>query len=377
MDRKFFIETVEFIRGLYSAYDPVPLHAPVFAGNEKRYLEECIDSTYVSYVGRYVTDIEEHVKKLTGAKNAVAIVNGTAALQMTFMAAGVEAGDEIVTQALTFAGTAAGIRHAGAEPVFVDVDRETMGMSPESLESFLARECALGATGLRDKATGKRIAAVVPMHTFGHPVRIEAIQGVCEKYGIQLIEDAAESIGSKYRGRQTGTFGRAAILSFNGNRMVVTDDDALAERVRHLSTTAKVKHRWEFFHDEAGYNLRMPNVNAAIGCAQMEYLDRAIRDKRETASLYGDFFKGKPASFFREPSESESNYWLNCIVFPDRAEREAFLEYTNDNGVQTRPIWILMNELPPYKNCRRTGLENAEWLVDRVVNIPSGVRPWT
>lgn len=379
-----FADIVAFIKEIYPNENPVPLHAPRFLGEEKKNLAECIDTTYVSYVGRFVTKFEDQVKELTGARNAVAIVNGTAALHMAFVAAGVKPGDEVVTQSLTFAGTAAGIRHAGAEPAFVDVDLDTMGMSPDSLFRFLSVECDRRAEGLYDRANGRKIAAVVPMHSFGHPVRIVRIREICDEFGIQLIEDAAESIGSSYRGAQTGTFGRAAILSFNGNKtvtaggggMVVTDDDALAERVRHLSTTAKLKHPWEFVHDEAGYNLRLTNVNAAIGSAQMDCLDLFLANKRKTASSYAAFFEGSGYQFFLEPPDCVSNYWLNCLVMKDRTEREAFLEHSNTSGVQTRPIWRVMNTLKPYEQCHRTALPNAEWLVDRVVNLPSSVRPW-
>jgi len=377
-----FIKIVNFIKSLYPNDNPVPLHAPRFAGNEKAYLCECIDSTFVSYVGRFVTDFEEHIKNLTGAKNAVAIVNGTAALHMLLLAAGVKPGEFVITQALTFAATAAGIRHANAEPIFVDVDKDTLGMSPEKLEEFLKNRCEKKADGFYERRSDKKVAAVVPMHTFGFPCRIDQIKDVCDKYCIQLIEDAAESLGSTFKGKATGIFGRAAILSFNGNKtittggggMIITDDYDLAERVRYISTTARRKHRWEVFHDEVGYNLRMPNVNAAIGCAQMEYFNTIIDIKRSTAKQYMDFFRDTGIEFMKEPKESVSNYWLNCILLKDRAEREAFLEYTNDNGVQTRPIWTLMNKLPPYENCMMDDLSNSVWLEDRIVNIPSSVR---
>jgi aminotransferase in exopolysaccharide biosynthesis len=375
-------EIIAFIKSLYPTEIPVPLHAPRFTGNEKKYLAECIDTTYVSYVGKFVTDFEEHVKRVTGARHAVAMVNGTAALQMMLMAAGVCLGQEVITQALTFAATAAGIKHAGAEPAFVDVDRETMGMSPESLRHYLDTYGEKRSGGIYNRSNGRRIAAVMPMHTFGHPVRIAEILEVCEAYGVQVLEDAAESLGSYYDGKHTGAFGRAAILSFNGNKpvttggggMLVTSDDAIAERARHISTTAKLKHRWEFVHNEVGYNLRMPNVNAAIGCAQMEYLEDILANKRQTAALYADFFKSQGVQFFVEPSGTRSNYWLNVIILKDRAERESFLQYSNDNGVQTRPVWTLLTKLEPYAQCSRIPVPNAEWLEDRVVNIPSSVR---
>ncbi len=373
---------LDFIRTLYPNENPVPLHAPRFQGNEKKYLGDCIDTTYVSYVGKFVTDFEEHIKRLTGAGNAIAMVNGTAAIHMALLSAGVDPGDEVITQALTFAATAAGIRHAGAEPIFVDVDKETMGMSPESLSAYLHENAELQGNFLRNKKSGRRIAAVMPMHTFGHPAKIDEIASICEEFRVQLIEDAAESLGSLYKAKHTGRYGRAAVISFNGNKpvttggggMIITDDEALAERARHLSTTAKRKHRWEFFHDEVGYNLRLPNVNAALGCAQMECFDAILSNKRETAALYKTFFETVGIDFFTEPDGGRSNYWLNAIILQDRAERDAFLEYSNDHGVQTRPIWTLMNKLPPYAACQRTILPNAEWLEDRVVNIPSSVR---
>lgn len=373
---------VNFIKSLYPHEKPVPLHAPRFLGREKEYLCECIDSTFVSYVGKFVTDFEEHIKRLTGVKNAVAMVNGTAALHMSLLAAGVKPGEIVVTQALTFAATAAGIRHAGAEPAFVDVDRETLGMSPDSLMYYLTALCIKKADGLYHKESSRRVSAVMPMHTFGHPVRIEEIVAICKEFGLVLIEDAAESLGSSYNGKHTGSFGQAAILSFNGNKsvttggggMLITNSDALAERARYISTTAKRKHRWDFYHDKVGYNLRMPNVNAAIGCAQMEYFPKIIANKRATADAYKKFFDNQGIKFFIEPVNSFSNYWLNVILLPNRVARDEFLAYSNDNGVQTRPIWTLMSKLPPYEACSKTDLANSEWLEDRVVNIPSSVR---
>jgi len=375
-------EILQFISNLYSSDNPVPLHAPRFLGNEKKYLNECIDSTFVSYVGQFVTDFENHICQVTGAKHAVAMVNGTAALHMSLLAAGVKPGDEVITQALTFAATAAGIKHAGAEPSFVDVDKDTLGMSPESLKAYLETYAIRKVDGIYNKANVRKISAVLPMHTFGHPVRLNEILSICGEYGIQVIEDSAESLGSLYDGRHTGVFGTVGILSFNGNKpvttggggMVITNDDRIAERVRYISTTAKRIHRWEFFHDEVGYNLRLPNVNAAIGCAQMEYFDKTIANKRETAMQYKAFFDSIGIPFVTEPKLCRSNYWLNAIVLKDRGEREEFLQYTNDNGVQTRPIWTIMSKLPPYERCSRVAVPNSEWLEDRVVNIPSGVR---
>jgi aminotransferase in exopolysaccharide biosynthesis len=375
-------EIVNFVKKLYPKNDPVLLHCPEFLGNEKKYLIECIDTKYVSYIGRFVADMEAKIKEIIGVKFAVAMVNGTAALHMLLLAAGVRPGDEIITQSLSFAATAAAIAHAGGTPVFVDVERETLGMSPESLKNFLLKNTELKDGKCINKKTGRPIKAVIPMHTFGHPVRVEAIQEMCEAYSLMLIEDAAESLGSYYKGKHTGSFGKAGILSFNGNKpvttggggMVITDDEKIAERVRYISTTAKRPHRWEFYHDEVGYNLRMPSVNAAIGLAQLEYFSAIVANKRETADLYRDFFVSINMPFVTEPVNARSNYWLNAILFNDRKERDEFLEYSNDNGIQTRPAWTLLHKLPPYMNCQHTETPNAQYIEDRLVNIPSGVR---
>ena len=373
---------VVYIKSLYPKNNPALLHCPEFLGNERKYLAECIDTKYVSYVGRFVADMENKIKEITGSKYAVALVNGTAALHMLLLAVGVKPGDEIVTQSLSFAATAAAIVHAGGTPVFVDVERETLGMSPESLKNFLLENAEIKGCACINKKTGKPIKAVIPMHTFGHPARIDEIQKICDEYTLLLIEDAAESLGSFYQGRHTGTFGKAGILSFNGNKLVTTggggmliaDDEAIANRVRYLSTTAKRPHRWEFYHDEAGYNLRMPSVNAAIGLAQLEYFDSILANKRETACLYQRFFDSIHVPFITEPENTKSNYWLNAILFNNKKQRDEFLEYSNDNGVQSRPAWTLLHKLPPYQHCPRTDTPNAEYFEDCLVNIPSGVR---
>jgi aminotransferase in exopolysaccharide biosynthesis len=375
-------EILVFIKKLYPNQAPILLHCPEFLGNEKKYLAECIDTKYVSYVGRFVADMENKIKEITGVKHAVALVNGTAALHMLLLAVGIKPGDEIITQSLSFAATAAAIVHAGGNPVFVDVERETLGMSPESLEGFLRENTETKDGKCINKKTRRPIKAVVPMHTFGHPVRIDKIKEICDEYSLMLIEDAAESLGSFYKGKHTGTFGKAAILSFNGNKlvttggggMVITDDETIANRVRYISTTAKRPHRWEFYHDEAGYNLRMPSLNAAVGLAQIEYFDRILENKRETAHLYRQFFNSINMSFIVEPENARSNYWLNAVLFGDRKQRDEFLEYSNDNGVQTRPAWTLLHTLPPYSHCQHTETPNAEYIADRLVNIPSGVR---
>ncbi len=377
-----FKKVVDFIKSLYPNENPVPLHAPRFLGNEKKYLDICIDTTSVSYVGEYVTRFEEHIRQFTGAKYAIAMVNGTAALHLALKVAGVQPGDEVITQALTFVATANSIMHCGAKPIFVDVDKKSLGMSSESLELFLKCETIHKRNGVYNKTTGNKIAACVPMHTFGHPTDIKSILYICNRYEIPVIEDAAEALGSWYSGKHAGTFGLLGIFSFNGNKlvttgaggMVVTNDQTLAEKMRHISTTGKRNHRWHFFHDEIGYNFRLPNVNAAIGCAQMEKLDFILNNKRELALSYSEFFNKMHLNFFTERDNCKSNYWLNAIILKDSYERNSFLEFSNNVGIQTRPIWILMNKLPMYQGCQHTDLQISQWLEDRVVNIPSSIR---
>ena len=357
------------------------LHEPLFIGNEKKYIEECIDSTYVSSVGKFVDLFEEKIAKYTGAKKAVVCVNGTNAIHIALMLVGVKQNDEVITQPLTFIATANAISYCGATPVFIDVDRDTMGLSPKSLEDFLFKETELTSDGCFNKSTGKRIKACIPMHTFGHPCRIDDIAVVCNKYKIELIEDAAESIGSFYKGQHTGTFGKIGVLSFNGNKIITTggggmllfNADILAQEAKHLTTQAKVPHQWEFVHDSIGYNYRMPNINAAMGVAQLENLNLFIKKKRLLAEVYSDFFQNKTISFFHEPVQSISNYWLNAILFETEDERDHFLTESNNQGVMTRPVWRLMNKLPMFENCQCGDLSNAEWLEKRVVNIPSSV----
>lgn len=374
---------VDFVHAHYATNDFVPLIVPVFMGNEKRYLNECIDSTFVSSVGAFVDRFEKDMAEYTGAKKAVVCVSGTNALHMALMLVGVERDDEVITQALTFIATCNAISYIGAHPVFVDVDRSTMGMSPDALRNWLSAYAELRDGVCYNKQTGRRIKACVPMHTFGHPVRIDEIVTICEEYHIELVEDAAESIGSYYKGQHTGTFGKVGAISFNGNKTITTggggmllfNDEELAARAKHLTTQAKVPHRWEFRHDEIGYNYRMPNINAALGCAQLENIEQFIASKRATADAYKAFFETmEGVEFFAEPENSRSNYWLNAVILPNKDAQVAFLEYTNDHGVMTRPIWELMNHLPMFEHCQHDGLENTIWFADRVVNIPSSVR---
>jgi aminotransferase in exopolysaccharide biosynthesis len=369
------------IKNLFGDKKFIPLHAPIFIGNEKEYLIECIDSTFVSSVGSFVDRVEKDILKYSGTDYAVAVVNGTAGLQVALQLVGVEYGDEVITQALSFIATSNAIHFAGATPLYVDVDYDTMGMSPKSLTDFLDKNAELRNNQCFNKSSGKKISACLPMHTFGFPCRIEEIANICKKWSIPLIEDAAEALGSEYNQQKIGSFGKLAVFSFNGNKIVtaggggviVTNDENLATRAKHLTTTAKLPHKFEFVHDESGYNFRMPNINAALLCAQLEQLDFFIENKRELARRYADFFQNTP-SFRTEITDSKSNYWLNCIEFHDLEERNSFLEEANQQGVMCRPIWTLSFLLPMYKDCWRDGQENALELYDRIVNIPSGVR---
>ncbi|MBP6870603.1 MAG: LegC family aminotransferase [Bacteroidales bacterium] len=376
-------EIVNFIRQAFNEPEAfIPLHEPRFIGNEKKYLNECIDSTFVSSVGKFVDLFEDITAKYTGSKHAVVCVNGTEALHMALMLAGVKRNEEVITQPLTFIATANAISYAGASPVFIDVDRDTLGLSPSALGSFLDEYADVGNDGFTyNKKTGKRIAACLPVHIFGHPCRIDEIVGICNTYNIPVIEDAAESIGSLYKGQHTGTFGKLGILSYNGNKtittggggMILTDDEVLGKMAKHLTTQAKVPHPYEYVHDHIGYNYRMPNLNAALGVAQMESVDFFIRKKRELAEAYKSFFDSIGVSFFTEPENAFSNYWLNAIILDSREERDRFLEYSNHKNVMTRPAWRLMNKLPMFTDCLVYSIDNAYWLEDRIVNVPSSV----
>lgn len=376
-------KTIAFIRDLYGEKEAfIPLHAPTFAGNEKKYLEECIDTTFVSSVGKFVDLFEQKVAEYTAAKHAVVCVNGTNALHIALKLSGVEEGDMVITQPLTFIATTNAIVYAGAVPAFVDVDKDTMGLSPTSLERFLQDNAQLRNGTCYHKQTGRRIKACLPMHTFGHACRIEEILAICEHYHIAVVEDAAEAMGSYYKGKHLGTFAPIGAISFNGNKtittggggMILTNDETIAHRAKHLTTQAKLPHAWEFVHDEIGYNYRMPNINAALGVAQLEQLDGFLANKRATAEAYKAYFEKQGIAFFAERENEKCNYWLNAIILKDKEERNAFLTEANAQGVMSRPIWQLMNRLPMFVNCERGNLSNAEWLEARVVNIPSGVR---
>lgn len=373
---------VDFIRETFKTTEFIPLHEPRFIGNEKKYLNDCIDSTFVSSVGKYVDTFEKEFAKTVGSKYAIATVNGTAALHISLILAGVEQDDEVITQPLTFIATANAISYCSAKPVFVDVDLDTMGLSPKSLEAFLQLNCEIKADKCINKTTGKTIKACVPMHTFGHPCRIDEIKAVCDEWHIVLVEDAAESLGSYYKEKHTGTFGKLGAFSFNGNKIItsggggviVTDDEALAKRAKHITTTAKIPHKWEYVHDEIGFNYRLPNLNAALLCAQLEQLAVFLENKRMLAVEYKQFFTAQNIRFVEEPADARSNYWLNAVLLDDIKQRDGFLEYTNSNGVMTRPIWALMNKLEMFKKCQHDDLQNSLFLEECIVNIPSSVR---
>lgn len=378
-----YSQITDFVHQLFGTEETVPLHAPLFIGNEKKYLDECIDTTFVSSVGKFVDRFEEEIAAYTGAKKAVVCVSGTNALHMAMMLVGVQRDDEVLTQALTFIATCNAISYIGAHPVFIDVDMETLGLSPKAVQTWLEKNAELKNNICYNKKTGRRVKACVPMHTFGHPVKIDELVQICNEWHIELVEDAAESIGSLYKGQHTGTFGKVGAISFNGNKTITTggggmllfQDEELGKLAKHLTTQAKVPHRWAFVHDHIGYNYRMPNINAALGCAQLENLDRYIENKRETAQIYTNFFKNIPdITFFTEPENCRSNYWLNVIILKDKIAQQEFLEYTNNHGVMTRPVWELMNRLDMFQHCESDGLKNTEWLADRIVNIPSSVR---
>ncbi|MEZ7206954.1 LegC family aminotransferase [Pseudoalteromonas sp. DY56-GL79] len=370
---------IKFVRDVYSTNEFIPLHAPSFNGNESKYVQETISSTFVSSVGKFVDEFEQRIEAYTQSEKAIATVNGTAALHTALYMAGVTRGDLVVTQALTFVATCSALHHMGAEPVFIDISPVSLGLCPKALEEYLSENARLTDQGCIHNKTGQRISAVVPMHTFGHPVQIDELVTVCNKWQIKLVEDAAESLGSFYKGHHTGTIGDFGALSFNGNKIITTGgggvvlckDAQSGARTKHITTTAKVPHPYEFYHDEAGFNYRMPNINAALGCAQMEVLEVYIKKKRALATRYQALFAGTEYQFVTEPDYATSNYWLNAVICPDKEARERFLQETNSQGVMTRPVWQLMHRLPMYRDSLRGCLEVSERLEARLVNLPS------
>jgi len=378
-----FDSLIRFVREQYRTDEFIPLHAPVFRGRERELVTDTIDSTFVSSVGAYVDRFEKDVATFTASPRAVAVMNGTAALHIALKLVDVVPGDLVVTQSLTFVATCNAITYCGAEPLFVDVDRHTLGLSPAALDAWLSEHALIDDHGdCRSRVGHKRIRACLPMHTFGHPVDLDALIAVCERWHLILVEDAAESLGSYYKGRHTGNFGRIGVLSFNGNKIITTGgggmlltDDVIGKRAKHLTTTAKIPHPYEFVHDEVGYNYRLPNLNAALGCAQLEQLPTFLASKRALAARYIEFFKDSELQSIVEPNDCSSNYWLNGVICQDGAQRDALLKSTNEAGVMTRPIWALMTRLPMFANSLRGPLVNAEWLEARVVNLPSSVLP--
>ena len=377
-----FDDFVRFVRELYDTEGFIPLYEPKFIGNEKKYLIETIDSTFVSSVGKFVNEFEHKVAEYTGIKYAIATVNGTAALHISLKLSGVEQGTEVITQSLTFVATCNAIRYCGAKPVFIDVDRSTLGLSPQSLENFLEKYCELRDDGYCwNKSSGRRIVVCLPMHTFGFPVQLDEIKQICNRYNINLVEDAAESLGSLYKGHHTGGGGKLSAISFNGNKivttggggMILTNDEDLAVRAKHITTTAKVPHNWVFEHDEVGFNYRLPNLNAALGVAQMESLPTYLESKRNLAKQYQEWGDNYGLKFVQEPDNTQSNYWLNVAVTRDKEQRDAMLETTNKYNVMTRPTWIPMHKLAINQDCLKGSMVNTEWLNERIVNVPSTV----
>ena len=374
-----WIQFAEQVRQLYGK-DFVPLHEPTFNDKELEYVTDCIKTGWVSSVGAYVTKFEEELAKFVGVKRAVAVVNGTAALHIALKVAGVEAEDEVLMPSLTFIATANAISYCSAIPHLVDVHEDTMGMDPFKLEKYLQEIAEVRGNELYNKQTNRRIKALVPMHTFGHAAHLDELVALANKYHLVLVEDAAESLGTYYKGKHTGSFGKVNAMSFNGNKIIttggggaiLTDDDALANYAKHLTTTAKVPHKWEYAHDEVGYNYRMPNMNAALGCAQLEKLEQFLVQKKALTSKYEELIAQLDGvTLFTEPAHSNSNYWLQTLDLDASLERDQVLAFLNEQGVMSRPIWRPMHELDMYKHCPSTDLTVTNELKKRIVNIAS------
>lgn len=371
-------DTINFIKSVYKT-DNIYLHEPRFVGNEKKYLLETIDSTFVSSVGPFVDQFEQEISKLTNTKKAVAVANGTCALQISLKLAGVKSEDEVLTQALTFVATANSISYLNATPIFIDVDLDTMGLSPKALQEFLEKNVELKDDGSYNKKTGKKISACLPMHTFGFMCRIDEIVEICNQWKISVVEDAAEALGSEYKGRPSGSFGLLGAFSLNGNKIITsggggaitTNNISIGDEAKYLTTTAKVPHKWEYTHDKLGYNFRLPNLNAALACAQLEQLDNMKNSKKNIFNQYKDFFNNTDINLVDIPKNTGWNYWLTSILLENKKERDIFLEETNKQGIMSRPIWTLMYRLPMYRNVQRDSQKNAEYLEERIVNLPS------
>jgi len=373
---------VKFVQELYGTKEPISLHSPRFEGNEKRYLLETIDSSFVSSVGEFVNRFEQSVAEYTGSNYAIATINGTSALHIALKLAGVEPGTEVITQSFTFIATCNAIRYCNAIPIFVDVDSKTLGLSHQSLQTFLESHAEIRDDGnCWNKTTNRRISVCLPMHSFGFPAELDHLNKLCSQYNIVLVEDAAESLGSFYKDQHTGTIGKIAIISFNGNKItttggggiILTSDPEIARRAKHITTTAKIPHQWNFVHDDVGYNYRLPNLNAALGLAQMESLPKYLKQKRTIAEQYQQWGKDNGVQFLKEPKNTQSNYWLNALLTESKEERDQWLSKTNEMGVMTRPAWTPMHQLLINQDCITSDLSTTEWLFDRLINVPSSV----
>lgn len=374
-----WMQFADAVKKMYGK-DFIPLHEPTFNEKELEYVTDCVKSGWVSSVGAYVTRFEEDLAKFVGVKRAVAVVNGTAALHIALKVAGVEANDEVLMPSLTFIATANAVSYCGAIPHFIDVHEETLGVDPYKLDAYLTKISELRNDELFNKETNRRIKALVPMHTFGHAVHLDELVNLVEKYHLVLVEDAAESLGTYYKGKQTGSFGKVSAISFNGNKImttggggaILTDDEALADYAKHITTTAKVPHRWEFEHDEVAFNYRLPNINAALGCAQLEKMPEFIEQKRALTAFYEELVAPlEGVTLFKEPANSFSNYWLQTLILDDTLVRDDVLAFLNDHGVMSRPIWTPLHKLKPYRDCPRADLSTIERLNKKIINIPS------
>lgn len=375
----------KFIQDKYRTNSFIPLHEPRFIGKEKEFVSQTIDSTFVSSVGQYVNQFEEDIAKYTGSKRAIAIVNGTSALHLSMLMAGVKPGDYVITQALTFVATCNAIHYCQAEPILIDVDKKTLGLSPIALEAWLEENAFVDTDQVCKLKNSKRaIKACIPMHTFGHPVEIDTLATICNVWKLAMIEDAAESLGSLFKDTHTGTFGLMGTLSFNGNKIITTGgggailcNEELYLKGKHLSTTAKKPNDIHFVHDEVGFNYRLPNINAALGCAQLESINLFVTQKRQLAEEYAQLLKNSNLEFFKEPKNCRSNYWLNTIICHDESQRNELLNYMNSREIMTRPVWTPMNKLPMFKNSISDSLQNTLWLEERIVNVPSSPPPYS
>jgi aminotransferase in exopolysaccharide biosynthesis len=375
----------KFIQDKYRTNSFIPLHEPRFIGKEKEFVSQTIDSTFVSSVGQYVNQFEEDIAKYTGSKRAIAIVNGTSALHLSMLMAGVKPGDYVITQALTFVATCNAIHYCQAEPILIDVDKKTLGLSPIALEAWLEENAFVDTDQVCKLKNSKRvIKACIPMHTFGHPVEIDTLATICNVWKLAMIEDAAESLGSLFKDTHTGTFGLMGTLSFNGNKIITTGgggailcNEELYLKGKHLSTTAKKPNDIHFVHDEVGFNYRLPNINAALGCAQLESINLFVKQKRQLAEEYAQLLKNSNLEFFKEPKNCRSNYWLNAVICENKSQRDELLLFTNAMNIMTRPVWTPMQKLPMFQHAISDSLKNTSWLEARLVNIPSSPPPYS